>query len=490
MKQLFLFIYIFSTTSLFAQNRMFASQNKKQLAVYKSTASAAVGALNFSTSLQNFASLPSAVYFNGNFTIECWVKATAHTNWSRIIDFGNGGGSNNVLFATSYGNSGMPGLYVEGAQFYASSQITLNQWTHLAATLSGNTATIYIDGVASGTMNVPVPVNVTRNNNYIGKSNWGWGDPAPDASFDDLRIWNVAKTQSEIQASMYKELSGSESGLIANFKFNEGVACGNNTAITTLINSASATGNAYNATLSGFTLNGSCTSNFVTGKATSFADGLTSATASTSAYQIKQDYPSATDGLYWIKNSNINGGAAFQIYADMTTDGGGWTLIMKNSNNTGWTYANAISLNTSMPFTTTADVISTSTSNYSIIGWADYIKKSVSGFQYMIDATERRRDGGIWTANGNYSFIKTDNSQTNITINTKFGTWNYVNDNGISERMPWRQNDCGVLTTDNGGGNWWGTLISICGWSPTPWIWDAGGGTPNPDPGVIWYWVR
>ena len=90
----------------------------------------------------------------------------------------------------------------------------------------------------------------------------------------------------------------------------------------------------------------------------------------------------------------------------------------------------------------------------------------------------------------NYSFIKSDNSQSNITINTKFGTWNYVNDNGISERMPWRQNDCGVLTTDNGGGNWWGTLISKCGWSPTPWIWDAGGGTPNPDPGVIWYWVR
>jgi hypothetical protein len=40
--------------------------------------------------------------------------------------------------------------------------------------------------------------------------------------------------------------------------------------------------------------------------------------------------------LYWIANSNINSGAPFQIYADMTTDGGGWMLlnISGNSNPT------------------------------------------------------------------------------------------------------------------------------------------------------------
>jgi hypothetical protein len=64
---------------------------------------------------------------------------------------------------------------------------------------------------------------------------------------------------------MNNELSGSESNLVAYFKFNEGVSCGNNTAIATLVNSAS-TGAQYNATLSGFTLNNTCFSNLVTGK--------------------------------------------------------------------------------------------------------------------------------------------------------------------------------------------------------------------------------
>lgn len=57
-------------------------------------------------------------------------------------------------------------------------------------------------------------------------------------------------------------------------------------------------------------------------------DGLSPNTASTSAYQIKQDYPSSTDGIYWIKNGSINSGKPFKIYADMTTDGGGWMLVL------------------------------------------------------------------------------------------------------------------------------------------------------------------
>jgi hypothetical protein len=57
------------------------------------------------------------------------------------------------------------------------------------------------------------------------------------------------------------------------------------------------------------------------------ANGLTPSSAGTSAREIKQNNPTAASGVYWITNPNINGGAPFQIYADMTTDGGGWMLL-------------------------------------------------------------------------------------------------------------------------------------------------------------------
>ena len=137
-------------------------------------------------------------------------------------------------------------------------------------------------------------------------------------------------------------------------------------------------------------------------------------------------------------------------------------------------------------------------SNYSIIGWADYLKRSSSGFQYMIDANQRRSYGGIWTANGAYSFTHGSNSQTDVTLNTKFGingsqgTWDY-SDGSIEQRMPWYSDCSGYITTsdDCGGGSWWGTLISTEGWSPAPWMADnCGSDGCMQDPGTIWYWVR
>ena len=63
------------------------------------------------------------------------------------------------------------------------------------------------------------------------------------------------------------------------------------------------------------------------GLSSSDPDGSSPENAASSAYEIKQAFPSSTDGVYWISNASINSGNPFQIYADMTTDGGGWMLI-------------------------------------------------------------------------------------------------------------------------------------------------------------------
>jgi hypothetical protein len=212
-------------------------------------------------------------------------------------------------------------------------------------------------------------------------------------------------------------------------------------------------------------------------------NGLTPETAGDNALQIKTDYSGSTDGLYWIKNDNISGGTPFQIYADMTTNGGGWTLLVTNQNTAGWTYSNSILLNEFNPVS--------GGSNYSIVAYADYLKSSGATFQYMIDAYQRNQFGGIWSAPSGYTFLKTDNTQTSITLDIKFGTWNY-NDASIEQYMPWRSTSSGLLTTSsNPGGEWWGTLITNGGWSPSPWInADCGLDGCMPNPGIIWYWVR
>ena len=67
-------------------------------------------------------------------------------------------------------------------------------------------------------------------------------------------------------------------------------------------------------------------------------DGLTSATASASASQIKLDYPGSTDGVYWIDLPTVG---PTQIYCIMNSavDGGGWMLAMKATTATTFNYS-------------------------------------------------------------------------------------------------------------------------------------------------------
>ena len=214
----------------------------------------------------------------------------------------------------------------------------------------------------------------------------------------------------------------------------------------------------------------------------------------------------------------------------MTTLGGGWILIMQN-NYFDWDYSNALLRNENNPPTVLVpegQFGPDNSTNYSIIGWADYLKRSPSGFDYMFDAFSRGRNGGAWTANSTYNFLDqvdvaayagqgsayfgsdvvygSDGFHQNITEIVKFpvgtstvdnGTWNY-NDSGLEHRMPWYANNPAApgspfvgqaifTTTHDDSGSWWGTLMSVNGgWTPAPWQSDTGFSNPN----VIWYWVR
>jgi hypothetical protein len=215
-------------------------------------------------------------------------------------------------------------------------------------------------------------------------------------------------------------------------------------------------------------------------------DGTSSSRPGSSAFQIKQSYPCSEDGIYWIANQNINGGTPFKIYADMTRNGGGWTLIVANSVNQ-WTYAQAQSVNAGNPPTDLYN-LSAQGGKYSILSYADYIKKSASGFQYRIEAETLGESGGIWTSNQEYSFVSNSNSNTDITLNQKFGTWEYAGA-GIEARMPYLVDSPQALitTSSDPSDQWWGTLVQADTWNNAvvPWIWMG-----VDEPSYVWYWVR
>ena len=219
---------------------------------------------------------PLLDFGTGDFTVEFRINklqnSSSFSNTYAVSKWHGGGTTTSEwgLGLTQGGNNDMPRFSISSNstwhQVDATTSLTINQWYHIAGVREGGEMHIYVNGVLEGSINT---LGTSAVNNAGRNLRMGTDDLQllfySRIELEEVRIWNVARTETEIQANMDGSVSPASTGLVAYYPMDQGVACGDNTGITMLND---VTGNGLDGSIQNFSLSGGCTSNF------SFEDGL------------------------------------------------------------------------------------------------------------------------------------------------------------------------------------------------------------------------
>jgi hypothetical protein len=179
-------------------------------------------ALAFSMS---FVEVPDAAVLDlaATFTIEAWIKPRTVTSYQHIVSKWNSAGNSSYTMEVHDGKlrSAIHDGVNESQGIESNGTIVPDVWQHVAVTLDNGTLRLYINGVldreftgSQTPMNSDRPVSV----GHEGPPYNGWWY---DGLIDDVRLWNVTRTDAQIAASMNR-LKGKSAGLVGWWRFDEG----------------------------------------------------------------------------------------------------------------------------------------------------------------------------------------------------------------------------------------------------------------------------
>jgi hypothetical protein len=131
---------------------------------------------------------------NNGLTIAAWFNVSSG-GWARLIDFGNGAGSDNILYAP--GNGAVIYVGGGGTQNVAGGYAD-NTWHHFVWTMNPNNENIiYIDGNVVFSSSFAYPRSgFNRSLSYIGQSNWG--DPYLVGYIYNFMIFDSVLSQTNV----------------------------------------------------------------------------------------------------------------------------------------------------------------------------------------------------------------------------------------------------------------------------------------------------
>ncbi|HXR07382.1 MAG TPA: LamG-like jellyroll fold domain-containing protein [Candidatus Acidoferrum sp.] len=151
----------------------------------------------------SYVQLPANIAAGGAFTFAAWVYWNGGNPWQRIFDFGND--TSHYLFLTP--NSGSTTLRFainngSGEQIVErSGALASGSWQHVAVTLNGSSAVLYVNGASVATNNSMsiAPSAFSPIRNYLGKSQFP-NDPLFHGKLDEVEIADYAMTAAQISA--------------------------------------------------------------------------------------------------------------------------------------------------------------------------------------------------------------------------------------------------------------------------------------------------
>lgn len=271
-------------------------------------------ALNFDAT-NGYVSTVLPTIFNAvpsnDFTIETWLLPNTSSTSKRVF-FAQLDNANFVSILMNSSNVPYVFIMSGGSSYSVNTQTQLSSgiWSHFATTWDASTHTIncYINGVQ--TANISGGGSSTGNDNIMTIGARTDGNQLFKGSLDAFRIWSVIRTPCEIAGSMNSDFTVTQPSLVASYDFNNGIANGTNTGVTTL---SELNGN-YNGTLNGFLLSGT-SSNWVNSGA-----GISQQNSNDGTTYLTDD-ETACDSFTWINNTTYTTSISGVTYSHTTTQG-------------------------------------------------------------------------------------------------------------------------------------------------------------------------
>ncbi len=161
-------------------------------------------------------------------TMEAWVKHDGTSDEdARIIDkIGNDVGYQLSLVGS--GEEVRVQVFLNFIGFATASvtsgrEVQAGRWTHVAAVYDGEELRLYLNGEATGTAERSGTIGANSRPLRLG-TNTGFDEPTSNffsGKIDEVRLWDVARSQEDIQSAMEEELVGNEEGLRAYWRLSE-----------------------------------------------------------------------------------------------------------------------------------------------------------------------------------------------------------------------------------------------------------------------------